>query len=407
MEIKQFTEDARVFHPVEELCSYWRKKGKMISDIIDDEGNQYVDLVMEGGGVLGIALVGYTYAMESVGIRFLGVGGTSAGAINALLVSAVDIPGNPKSEIILDILAELEMFSFVDGDQDAQDFVRSMIEGAGLVKMGWKGMQILDNLLDDMGLNPGKTFERWLKTTLKRVGIQTLADLKKRMQVLPAGLRIREGKKLTAKGAGSELALIAADVSTETKVVFPKMARLYFKDPETVNPARFVRASMSIPGFFHPYRVKRIPQGKVAMRNWKNEAGYVGRLPKEVLFVDGGIMSNFPIDMFHSKEAPIAPTFGVKLGTDRTEPQKIGKPLQLLGAIFNSARHCADYDFILKNPDYRKLLTFIKTGDHNWLNFFMDDDAKVDLFARGVNAAVKFLKAFEWEAYKQVRAGMS
>lgn len=30
------------------------------SDIIDDEGNQYVDLVMEGGGMLGIALVGYT-----------------------------------------------------------------------------------------------------------------------------------------------------------------------------------------------------------------------------------------------------------------------------------------------------------------------------------------------------------
>lgn len=34
-------------------------KGKRYSDIEDSNGNQYVDLVQEGGGVLGIALVGY------------------------------------------------------------------------------------------------------------------------------------------------------------------------------------------------------------------------------------------------------------------------------------------------------------------------------------------------------------
>ena len=35
--------------------------------------------------MLGIALVGYTYALEKVGIRFRHVGGTSAGAIPALV----------------------------------------------------------------------------------------------------------------------------------------------------------------------------------------------------------------------------------------------------------------------------------------------------------------------------------
>ena len=34
---------------------------KAFSDVIDDDDNQYVDIVMSGGGVLGIALVGYTY----------------------------------------------------------------------------------------------------------------------------------------------------------------------------------------------------------------------------------------------------------------------------------------------------------------------------------------------------------
>ena len=55
-------------------------KSKAFSDIIDDEGNQYVDLVQEGGGVLGIALVGYTYILETAGIRFFHLAGTSAGA---------------------------------------------------------------------------------------------------------------------------------------------------------------------------------------------------------------------------------------------------------------------------------------------------------------------------------------
>ena len=50
-----------------------------VSDIRDRHGNQYVDLVMEGGGVLGVALAGYSYVLESAGLRFLGLGGTSAG----------------------------------------------------------------------------------------------------------------------------------------------------------------------------------------------------------------------------------------------------------------------------------------------------------------------------------------
>lgn len=406
MDITQFTEDPRVVQPVKQLQDYWKRQEKKISDIIDDEGNQYVDLVMEGGGVLGIALVGYTYVLESVGIRFLGVGGSSAGAINAMLIASADIPEKPKSKMILDILARLHMFSFVDGDQDAQDFIRSMIHGAGLVKMSWKGMQIIDNLLEDLGLNPGKAFEDWMTSTLKKMGIMTLADLEKRMQVLPSGLRSRQGKILTEREAGSKLALVAADISTETKVIFPEMADIYFKKLKAIDPARFVRASMSIPGFFHPYRVKDIPQGSEAVGKWKDKAGYIGQIPREVLFVDGGIMSNFPIDLFHAKGIPLAPTFGVKLGTERTEPHKIEKPTQFMTAVFDSARHCADYDFILRNPDYRNLLAFINTGDHNWLNFFMDDTAKVDLFARGVNTAVGFLMEFNWDSYKKIRSNI-
>ena len=65
-------------------------------------------------------------------------------------------------------------------------------------------------------------------------------------------------------------------------------------------------------------------------------------------------MSNFPIDVFHiPNSVPNAPTFGVKLGIDRHEPHRVTTPFELAIAIFNSARHTLDYDFIKRNPDYR------------------------------------------------------
>ena len=95
------------------------------------------------------------------------------------------------------------------------------------------------------------------------------------------------------------LALVAADVSTQTKAVFPKMAELYWKNPDAVNPADYVRASMSIPYFFHPFRVDKIPSGANAMLLWKQYADFESTPPKSCVFIDGGIMSNFPINLFH------------------------------------------------------------------------------------------------------------
>jgi NTE family protein len=45
--------------------------------------------VQKGGGVLGIALVGYTYILEEMGIRFIRLAGTSAGAINTALMTVI------------------------------------------------------------------------------------------------------------------------------------------------------------------------------------------------------------------------------------------------------------------------------------------------------------------------------
>lgn len=409
-EVNDFLEDEEVIRAIDRLRRNFVRKDRAISDVVDGEGNQYVDLVLEGGGVLGIALVGYTYALEQAGIRVLSVGGTSAGAINAMMIAATDIPSRPKSERLLQILANLEMFSFVDGkdddDDDAADFARAMVRGMGPIKAVWLGGQVLDNINEHLGLNRGDAFHRWMKRQLRGFGVRSLADLDERMRSLPSDLHNRvTGKRITAASANPRMAIVAADASTETKVDFPRMAELYYKDPEAAHPADFVRASMSIPFFFFPFRLKNLPRGQEAVDNWKRLAGYRGRLPREVLFADGGIMSNFPINLFHRKGEPTRPTLGVKLGVDRNEPQGLDKPLQYLGGLFNASRHAADYDFIARNPDYRRLVAYIPTGKHNWLDFFMGTDAKVELFRFGVETAVEFLVKFQWEDYKNVRSG--
>jgi len=70
----------------------------LVSDTLDDQGNQYVQLVQKGGGVLGVALVGYTYVLEQAGIRFLRLAGTSAGAINTSLLVVIGNKDETKSE---------------------------------------------------------------------------------------------------------------------------------------------------------------------------------------------------------------------------------------------------------------------------------------------------------------------
>jgi NTE family protein len=263
-------------------------------------------------------------------------------------------------------------------------------------------------LKNDLGLNPGEAFLDWLTACLSRAGVSTLADLERKLAAVPPSLRRRDGTPLTDVERCGRLAMIAADVTTETKVELPKMASLYWADPANVNPACFARASMSIPLFFKPYRVGDCPQSEGHRRAWKALAGYEGALPREVYFIDGGIMSNFPINLFHQPHrVPSAPTFGAKIGIDRSRPAVIGSPAQLLGAIFDAARHTLDYDFIIQNPDYHHLVKMIDTGAHNWLDFALSAEAKVDLFAIGAEAAAQFLCGFDWEGYKKIRRDLS
>jgi NTE family protein len=406
MEITDFTQNPSVSGIIRKLREDMVHE-KQFSDITDSSGNQYIELVQEGGGVLGVALIGYTYVLEQMGIRFLSMAGTSAGSINTMLLAGLGDISKPKSDKVIGELVNKNLFDFVDGSSDAKNFISALVKKARRVKLILRGIKIIDDIYDHLGLNPGDDFTLWLKDFLKRNGINNQNDLTKSFNLLPADLKIREGVDRTLDGVGSRLVIIAADIITETKVDFPAMASLYWSDPGSVNPALYVRASMSIPYFFKPMKITGIPQGQQAKDKWEKLVRFFGPVPRQVYMVDGGIMSNFPINVFHRNNTiPRMPTFGVRLGVDRNKLNKVTTPMNLFGAMFNSIRHLHDFDFILRNPDYSMLIEKIDIGEHDWLNFGLSDSDKVDLFKRGAEAADRFLRCFNWLEYKKIRAEM-
>src|SRR5688572_2986350 len=109
---------------VEELRLHFRDKPLVVSDVTDSSGYQYVDLVQEGGGVLGVALVGYTYVLEKMGIRFFSLAGTSAGSINAMLMASTGNKEDEKVEKIVEDFLGLDLFSLVDGKESNWKFTK-------------------------------------------------------------------------------------------------------------------------------------------------------------------------------------------------------------------------------------------------------------------------------------------
>lgn len=100
-----------------------------IEEIYNDKTNNrpVIDLVQQGGTMLGISLLGYTYIMEKAGVRFRSMAGTSAGAINTLLLSALpekiynesspfiqDGRQATKSEFLAHLVANKDFSKFLD-----------------------------------------------------------------------------------------------------------------------------------------------------------------------------------------------------------------------------------------------------------------------------------------------------
>lgn len=461
--VDDFYNDSRV----KACADHVKAHPKVVSDVLDEQGNQYVNLVQKGGGVLGVALVGYVYILEQAGIRFLKQAGTSAGAINTSLMVIQGDKANPKSDYLTDALSKLDMFRLVDGHPFARRMIKNLVKEpdfakriskivslavlallilfvASFVLLGlhnkfphtegysiatclvfvllglyFLGVGVLgaycSSLLKRLksagfGLNPGDFFYDWVKHHMEKHGIHTVSQLQQCAQAVPK-LKIRETRSETVDDLKGDVVFITSELVTQNKFELPKMANL-FRTPDTMDqlqPAGFVRASMSIPVFFESYYIKDIPVNDAGIQKLWADTFDQKTPPDTVRFVDGGILSNFPINLFYNKDikVPRLPTFGIDLDDsipeDKTNIPENWSLGGYIGRMFNTVRFYYDKDFSLKNKVMNLGVGKVPVSEYNWLNFFLTNQQKVDLFAAGAQAAQKFLEGFNWADYKEGR----
>jgi NTE family protein len=326
-----------------------------------DGGDKKADLVLEGGGVKGIALAGAFSVLEEAGYRFPRVAGTSAGAIVGSLVAA----GVPSAKLRT-IMQETDFNQFKDP---------SLLQRCtGPIGAGF-------DLLVKQGLFKGDYFLKFLTDQLQEVGVSTFDDVK---------VAADEGASLPVE-AQHRLVVMASDLRREELVRLPwDLERLYGVKPSDLTVAAAVRASMAIPFFFRPYYLQR--------------GGAKGRGNRHTM-VDGGMLSNFPIWVFDRKDGgtPRWPTFGLKLSAkveDKTPPgsEDIKGPINQLKAMVGTMT--GFYDSLhVGTPQVIDRTIFIDNLGVKSVQFDLDRATQDRLFESGRAAATKFLASWDFDAY--------
>ena len=120
------------------------------------------DLVLEGGGVKGIGLVGAVLTLHEQGYVFPRAAGTSAGAITAALVAALQAAGKP--------------LTLLEGYVNSVDYPRFQAEGWVRRALGPVGD--IAELLLHMGIHSGDYLVEWLGGILEEIGVTTFEQLR-------------------------------------------------------------------------------------------------------------------------------------------------------------------------------------------------------------------------------------
>jgi len=311
---------------------------------MDTQVIRYCDLVMEGGGVKSIGLSGALTVLSERGYRVRRVAGTSAGAIVGSLVAA----GMSAPDVHL-AMAGLDYPAFRDKNW--------------LDRLGPLGMAAA--LATQKGVYEGNYLRQLVDDSLKNLGVRTFADLKITepwARSLPPEQRYK-------------LVVLTADVTSGRLVRLPWDYHLYGLDPDNQRVAEAVRMSVSIPFFYRPVKLRRH------------------------LFVDGAVLSNFPIDLFDNTAE--WPTIGIKLWE---APEQTMMParntLEFAQAILATMLSAQDQQFI-EDPAVLRRTIFVNTTGVKPTNFDIRMNQLEWLYLNGRHAAEEFLRSWDYEKYKK------
>jgi NTE family protein len=318
------------------------------------------DLVLEGGGVKGIALVGALEVLDSAGYRFPRVGGTSAGALVGAVVAALQTRGEDL-QVLRDIALTLDYRRFRD-------------RGLPIDPPGPLGLlaDAVSVLVED-GAYEGDYLRDWLRGVLGDLGVRSFGDLRRDDEGDDGELHHRYG-----------LVVTASDLSRRRLVNLPWDYPDYGLDPDEQDVVEAVRASASIPFFYEPVQL-RGAHGTATL-------------------VDGGLVSNYPISMFDRADglAPRWPTIGVRLDALRLSRERavtrVRGSVALGVALVTTAIEACQAEHVLRPGNVARSIA-VSTDEVSAVDFGLDREQQESLRQAGAAAAAEFLARWDWEAW--------
>jgi NTE family protein len=236
------------------------------------------------------------------------------------------------------------------------------------------------NLIMEQGIYKGEYLKQWLSEQLDAKGKKTFGDIK----LLDPGSTLKVDQQY-------RLVVMASDISHGELCRFPWSYGTFGVQADSAEIVEAVRASMSIPFFYAPQKMK-------------SSAG------EDSWFVDGGMLSNFPIDVFDrtDQQRPRWPTFGIKLSAQPTAAQgiehKVTGTVTLTEAMIGTMTGFYDRMHI-DDPSVRARTIFVDTMKVRATDFDIDEPTQQQLYESGRAAATKFLDggqgtpAWDWDTY--------
>ena len=299
--------------------------------------------------------------LEGGGVKGLGL----VGAVLELMRAGYTFPrvaGTSAGSIVAAFLAAGATADGLAGIMQRLDYSRVPDRG------GVPGLGEGIGLLGRSGVHPGNYIHGFVRDELEQLGVTTFADLKRRDAEQPY-----------------KLVVTATDITRGRLLRLPWDYKLLDLDPDAQLVADAVRASISIPLFFEPVQLG------------------------DRTVVDGGVLSNFPIEIFDRTGAPRWPTFGVKVIPDAPEatalvfpglPLPQLPPLRLLTQVVTTALLGHDQTY-LDQPCVRRRAIQVDTRAVGIVEFHADEGKRAQLVANGERAAREFLAAWNWKRYQE------
>lgn len=309
----------------------------------------------------GIGLGGAAGALLRAGYDFQRVAGTSAGAIaGALIAAGIGDPGLGEA------MARLRY---------------ERVPDRGLPKIPLLSEGI--SLLHSGGAYEGDYIHGFVRDELEALGVRTFADLRRTDPDADANLAPERRYKLV---------VMATDVTHGRLLRLPWDYAALGLDPDEQLVADAVRASISIPLYFDPVLLRHGASGE------------------RVTLVDGGVLSNYPIEIFDRTDLhpPRWPTLGVKVVPELPEgdPELFPgvalpalAPVKLLERVVATAIVGNDQTY-LERPCVRRRTIFVDTSAVGVVEFDASARQRATVIANGAAAAERFLVGWDWDAFR-------